>query len=119
MECLKLISAQTFPEKRVGYLGLNLLLTEQTEVLTLVTNSMKMDLSNPNQYIAATSLISIGNLATQDMARDLASDVDKLLRSNNSFLRKKAALACIRLLKKVCPVSLLCGLMSYVSYVNV
>lgn len=100
MECLKLISAQTFPEKRVGYLGLTLLLTEQTEVLTLVTNSMKLDLGNPNQYIAATSLISIGNLATQDMARDLASDVDKLLRSNNSYLRKKAALACIRLLKK-------------------
>lgn len=100
MECLKLISAQTFPEKRVGYLGLTLLLTEQTEVLTLVTNSMKLDLSNPNQYIAATSLISIGNLATQDMARDLASDVDKLLRSGNSYLRKKAALACIRLLKK-------------------
>jgi AP-1 complex subunit gamma-1 len=34
------------------------------------------------------------------MARDLASDVEKLLRSSNSYLRKKAALAVIRLLKK-------------------
>lgn len=34
------------------------------------------------------------------MARDLAADVEKLLRSNNSYLRKKAALATIRLLKK-------------------
>jgi AP-1 complex subunit gamma-1 len=100
MECLKLISAQTFPEKRIGYLGLTLLLTEQTEVLTLVTNSLKLDLTNPNQYIQALSLITIGNLATQDMARDLAGDVEKLLRSNNSYLRKKAALAAIRLLKK-------------------
>lgn len=100
MECLKLISAQTFPEKRVGYLGLTLLLTEQTEVLTLVTNSMKLDLVNSNQYIQALSLIAIGNLATQDMARDLASDIEKLLRSNNSYLRKKASLAAIRLLKK-------------------
>jgi AP-1 complex subunit gamma-1 len=100
MECLKLISAQSFPEKRIGYLGLTLLLTEQTEVLTLVTNSLKMDLSNPNQYIQALSLVAIGNLATQDMARDLASDVDKILRSPNAYLRKKASLAAIRLLKK-------------------
>lgn len=100
MECLKLISAQTFPEKRIGYLGLTLLLTENTEVLTLVTNSLKVDLTNSNQYIVALSLIAIGNLCTQDMARDLASDVDKLLRANNSYLRKKAALATIRLLKK-------------------
>lgn len=100
MECLKLISASGFPEKRIGYLGLTLLLTEQTEVLTLVTNSLKLDLTNNNQYIVALSLIAIGNLATQDMSRDLASDVEKLLRSNNSYLRKKAALATIRLLKK-------------------
>ena len=65
MECLKLISAQGFPEKRIGYLGLTLLLTEQTEVLTLVTNSLKMDLSNPNQYIQALSLVAIGNLAAR------------------------------------------------------
>ena len=100
MECLKLISAQSFPEKRIGYLGLTLLLTENTEVLMLVTNSLKVDLTNSNQYIVALSLIAIGNLATQDMARDVASDVEKLLRANNSYLRKKAALATIRLLKK-------------------
>jgi AP-1 complex subunit gamma-1 len=100
MECLKLISAQGFPEKRIGYLALTLLLNEQAEVLTLVTNSLKLDLTNANQYIQALSLITIGNLATQDMARDLISDVEKLLRSNNSYLRKKAALATIRLLKR-------------------
>lgn len=100
MECLKLISAQSFPEKRIGYLGLTLLLNEQTEVLTLVTNSLKIDLQNTNQYIQALSLIAIGNMATPDMARDLASDVDKHLRSSNSYLRKKAALAAIRLLRK-------------------
>lgn len=100
MECLKLISATTFPEKRVGYLALTLLLTENTEVLTLVTNSLKLDLTNANQYIQALSLITIGNLATQDMARDLSSDVEKILRGSNSYLRKKAALATIRLFKK-------------------
>ena len=100
MECLKLISATTFPEKRVGYLGLTLLLTENTEVLMLVTNSLKVDLFNSNQYIVALALITVGNLCTQDMARDVASDVEKLLRANNSYLRKKAALSTIRLLRK-------------------
>ena len=37
----------------------------------------------------------IGNLATQDMSRDLASDVEKLLRTSNPYIRKKAVLATV------------------------
>ncbi|RLN88502.1 hypothetical protein BBJ28_00002183 [Nothophytophthora sp. Chile5] len=49
MECVKLIASPFFAEKRMGYLvrpgrfpsGLILLLTDQEDVLTLVTNSVK------------------------------------------------------------------------------
>ena len=101
MECVRLIASQSFPEKRIGYLGLMLLLTEHEEVLTLVTNSIKNDLNHQNQFVVGLALTCVGNLATEDIARDLAPDIDRLLRTNNPYVRKKAALAMSRVLNKV------------------
>ena len=41
MECITLISSPEYPEKRIGYLGLMMLLDEDQEVLPLVEHSLK------------------------------------------------------------------------------
>lgn len=102
LECLKLIASPHFPEKRIGYLGMMLLLSEEADVLMLATNSLKNDLNSENKFVAGLALCTIGNLATADMSRDLAPEVDKHLKSTTPYLRKKANLAMARCLTK-CP----------------
>ncbi|KAK7250533.1 hypothetical protein RIF29_33035 [Crotalaria pallida] len=101
MECLKLIATPGFPEKRIGYLGLMLLLDERQEVLMLVTNSLKQDLNHTNQYIVGLALCALGNICSAEMARDLAPEVERLLQFRDPNIRKKAALCSIRIIKKV------------------
>uniref|UniRef100_A0A2N9GQ46 AP-1 complex subunit gamma n=1 Tax=Fagus sylvatica TaxID=28930 RepID=A0A2N9GQ46_FAGSY len=101
MECLKLIASSEFPEKRIGYLGLMLLLDERQEVLMLVTNSLKQDLNHSNQYIVGLALCALGNICSAEMARDLAPEVERLLQFRDPNTRKKAALCAIRIIKKV------------------
>ncbi|XP_044488303.1 AP-1 complex subunit gamma-2-like [Mangifera indica] len=101
MECLKSIASAGFPEKRIGYLGLMLLLDERQEVLMLVTNSLKQDLNHSNQYIVGLALCALGNICSAEMARDLAPEVERLLQFRDPNIRKKAALCSIRIIKKV------------------
>jgi AP-1 complex subunit gamma-1 len=102
LECMKLTASPHFPEKRIGYLGMLLLLSEEAEVLMLATNALKSDLTSENKFVAGLALCAIGNLATADMSRDLAPEVDKHLKSPLAYLRKKACLAMARCLAK-CP----------------
>ena len=102
VECLKLIASQDFTEKRVGYLGLTQLLNEKDDVLMMVTNHVQQDMQSANNQVSALALTALANVGTSDMCRDLAKNVETLLLHSNSFIRKKANLAAVRVIRK-CP----------------
>lgn len=106
IECLKLVASPRFSDKRLGYLGIMLLLDENQEVLTLVTNSLKTcaltwdghlgaggltrsDMNHSNMYAVGLALCTFANISSEEMSRDLCNEIEKLLGSSNTYIRKK------------------------------
>ena len=47
------------------------------------------DLNDTNQYVAGLALSALGEICSPEMCRDLVGEIERLLKSNNSYLRKK------------------------------
>jgi AP-1 complex subunit gamma-1 len=67
----------------------------------LVTNSIKNDINNSNQYVSGMALCALGNIGNQEMCLALSREVQNQLSSENPLIRKKAALCAMRIIKKV------------------
>ncbi|KAM3164375.1 AP-1 complex subunit gamma [Lachancea thermotolerans] len=101
VECINLIASEDFRDKRLGYLAAMILLDENQEILTLLTNMLNNDLNHPNRYVVSLALSTLGSLMSPELARDLYSDVENILaHSKDDFLVKKALQCAAKLIQK-------------------
>ncbi|XP_074150399.1 AP-1 complex subunit gamma-like 2 isoform X3 [Sminthopsis crassicaudata] len=101
MECLKLIASPRFTDKRVGYLGAMLLLDERQDAHLLITNSIKNDLSQGTQPVQGLALCTLSTMGSAEICRDLANEVERMLLRPSPYIRKKAVLAAVHMIRKV------------------
>lgn len=47
------------------------------------------DLNHSNMFVVGLALCTMGNISSSEMARDLCSEVEKLMGSSNTYIRKK------------------------------
>lgn len=50
------------------------------------------DLNHPTPYVVSLALCTLGSICSAEMSRDLAGEVERLIRSSNAYIKKKASL---------------------------
>ena len=85
-----------------GYLAVTLLLTENSDLVRMVINSMRQDLVGRDDVFTNLALAAVANIGGREMADALHQDVYKLLVSSSSkpSVKKRAALCLLRLFRK-------------------
>lgn len=101
LECLNTLCTEDFSLKKIGYLGLSIFFSEKSEILLMGTNRIRVDLNSTNQYIVSLALTAFSEIADENMCRELLSEVLKKVKSGQKYIRKKAMLASLRVLRRV------------------
>lgn len=81
LEAVNLISSNKYSEKQIGYLAMTLFLHEQHELLHLVVNSIRKDLTDHNELFNCLALHAIANVGSREMGEALSGEVHRLLIS--------------------------------------
>jgi vesicle coat complex subunit len=50
---------------------------------------MHSDMNHSNMYAVGLALCTFANIASEEMSRDLVNEIEKLLGSSNTYIRKK------------------------------
>ncbi|KAI3647868.1 hypothetical protein MP228_008089 [Amoeboaphelidium protococcarum] len=101
VEAVNLITSSKYTEKQIGYVAVTLLISEGSDLVRLVINSIKKDLENIHEVNVCLGLQGIANLGGREIAETLTQDVYKCLASSSqsNFVKKKAAVCLLRLFR--------------------
>lgn len=58
-------------------------------------------MNHSSMFVVGLALCTFANIASEEMSRDLCNEIEKLMGSANSYIRKKAALCAKRIVRKV------------------
>ncbi|KAK6925270.1 Clathrin/coatomer adaptor, adaptin-like, N-terminal [Dillenia turbinata] len=97
---VEIMSSSRFSHKKIGYLAASLSFNESTEVLLLITNQLRKDLSSTNEFEVNLALECLSVIATIDLARDLTPELFTLLSSSKVYVRKKAIAVIFKVFEK-------------------
>lgn len=63
--------------------------------------SFSSDLNSQTQFVVGLALCALGAICSPEMSRDLAGEVERLMKSSNTYIKKKATLCAARIVRKV------------------
>ena len=51
--------------------------------------TLRSDMNHSNMYAVGLALCTFANISSEEMSRDLCNEIEKLLGSSNTYIRKK------------------------------
>ncbi|XP_066556501.1 AP-2 complex subunit alpha-2 isoform X2 [Amia ocellicauda] len=99
MEAVNLLSSNKYTEKQIGYLFISVLVNSNSELIRLINNAIKNDLSSRNPTFMNLSLHCIANVGSREMAEAFAADIPRILVAGDTMdsVKQSAALCLLRL----------------------
>jgi len=101
IEAVNLLSSNKYTEKQIGYLFISVLISGNSELIQLIVQSIKNDLSSRNPVHVSLALQCIANIGSKDMAEAFGGEIPKLLVSGDTLdvVKQSAALCLLKLFK--------------------
>ncbi|MCO5586032.1 hypothetical protein L7F22_039969 [Adiantum nelumboides] len=97
---IEAMSMTKFAHKKIGYLAASQSFHDGTDVLLLITNQLRKDLSSNNEYEAGLALECLACIATPDLAQELTPEVFAQLASGRVYVRTRATLVIFKIFTK-------------------
>ncbi|XP_061593120.1 AP-2 complex subunit alpha-2-like isoform X2 [Cololabis saira] len=99
MEAVNLLSSNKYTEKQIGYLFISVLVNSNSDLIRLINNAIKNDLTSRNPTFMNLALHCIANVGSREMAEAFASDIPRILVAGDTMdsVKQSAALCLLRL----------------------